>query len=85
MKWFLSPLAVMGIVIGVAYVGSSAQSIEGHEIIKLWPKGAPEGQADTKAETTRIAPGGDHVITHVSETFDHTLSTTTADGDRSGP
>jgi dienelactone hydrolase len=55
------------VVVGVASLAACAQSTSDHEVIKLWPKGAPGLQADTKPETVRISPEGDHVITHVAE------------------
>jgi len=67
MKWFFLSGAVLCMVIGVACVEASAQNVDGHEVIKLWPNGAPDAQADTKPEAMRIAPEGDHVITHVAE------------------
>jgi len=67
MKQFLLSRAGMCLVIGMAWVTASAQNIGGHEVIKLWPNGAPEAQSNTRPEAMRIAPEGDHVITHVSE------------------
>ena len=67
MKYLLLSNVILCLVIGVACVEASAQNPDSHEVIKLWPKGARDGQSDTKPEAMRIAPGGDHVITHVAE------------------
>jgi dienelactone hydrolase len=56
-----------GVVVGVASLAACAQYSGNHEVIKLWPKGAPGLQADARLETVRISPEGDHVITHVAE------------------
>jgi acetyl esterase/lipase len=56
-----------GVVVGVASIVACAQNTGDHEVVKLWPKGVPRVQADTRPETVRISPEGDHVITHVAE------------------
>jgi endo-1,4-beta-xylanase len=54
-------------VVGLASIPACAQGNGGHEVIRLWPKGAPGAQVDARPETVRISPQGDHVITHVAE------------------
>jgi endo-1,4-beta-xylanase len=56
-----------GVVFGLASITACDQVTGGHEVVKLWPKGAPGAQADARPETVRISPQGDHVITHVAE------------------
>lgn len=56
-----------GVVFGLASLTACAQVTGGHEVVKLWPKGAPGAPADARPETVRISPQGDHVITHVAE------------------
>jgi dienelactone hydrolase len=56
-----------GVLVGVVSLAACAQYPGDHEVVKLWPKGAPGLQADAKPETVRISPEGDHVITHVAE------------------
>ncbi len=56
-----------GVAFGLASITACAQGTGGHEVVKLWPKGAPGAQADARPETVRISPEGDHVITHVAE------------------
>jgi dienelactone hydrolase len=67
MKMFLSSRISSGLVIGLMSLAAPAQDLNGHEVIKLWPNGAPGVQSATKQETVRITPEGDHVITHVAE------------------
>lgn len=55
------------VVVGMVSLAACAQYPGAHEVIKLWPKGAPGLQADARPETVRISPEGDHVITHVAE------------------
>jgi hypothetical protein len=64
---FLFSRVVVGLVVGLASVLVPAQDIGGHEVVKLWSNGAPEAQFDTRPEVVRIAPEGDHLITHVAE------------------
>jgi dienelactone hydrolase len=56
-----------GVLVGVVSLAACAQYPVDHEVVKLWPKGAPGLQADARPETVRISPEGDHVITHVAE------------------
>jgi endo-1,4-beta-xylanase len=58
---------VVSLLVGLLSVAVSAQEIGGHEVIKLWSNGAPEAQSGARPEVVRIAPEGDHVITHVAE------------------
>lgn len=67
MTRFLLSRVVVCLVVGLASLNAFAQQLDGHEAIKLWPNGAPEAQADSRPEAMRIAPEGDHVITHVAE------------------
>jgi dienelactone hydrolase len=46
-----------------ASLSASAQPAQ----LKLWPNGAPGSDAPAVAETMRITPEGEHVITHVAE------------------
>jgi dienelactone hydrolase len=65
-RWFRLQL-LTGVVVGMASLAACAQHTGDHEVVKLWPKGAPGLQADSRPETVRISPEGDHVITHVAE------------------
>ena len=38
-----------------------------HTVVPLWEHGAPDSHAGTAAETIRISPEGDHVLTHVEQ------------------
>jgi len=38
-----------------------------HAEIKLWPNGAPGYDARAVAETIRVTPDGEHVVTHIAE------------------
>jgi acetyl esterase/lipase len=67
MKRFISSLVLVGLAIGLMSVLASAQDLNGHDVIKLWPNGAPQAQSDTRPEVVRITPEEDHVITHVAE------------------
>jgi dienelactone hydrolase len=40
---------------------------QGHPVVKLWEQGASERHSNAASESIRIAPGGDHVITHVEK------------------
>lgn len=53
---------------GIAWTGIPAQSHGQNEVVRLWEGGAPESHSSiSPAETIRIAPGGDHVVTHVEQ------------------
>lgn len=65
-RWFALRLFA-GVVVGVASIAAYAQGTGDHQVVKLWPNGAPGVQADARPETMRISPEGDHVITHVAE------------------
>jgi dienelactone hydrolase len=65
-RWFALRLFA-GVVVGVASIAACAQGTGDHQVVKLWPNGAPGVQADARPETVRISPEGDHVITHVAE------------------
>ena len=65
-RWFALRLFA-GVVVGVASIVAYAQGTGDHQVVKLWPNGAPGVQADARPETVRISPEGDHVITHVAE------------------
>jgi acetyl esterase/lipase len=67
MKIFISSRILAGLVIGLMSFTAPAQDLNGHEVIKLWPNGAPGDQSAIKQEMVRITPEGDHVITHVGE------------------
>jgi acetyl esterase/lipase len=67
MNIFISSRILSGLVIGLMSLPAPARDLNGHEVIKLWPNGAPGVQSATKQETVRITPEGDHVITHVAE------------------
>jgi dienelactone hydrolase len=67
MTRFLLSRVIACMVISLVSLNAQAQQLDGHEVIKLWQSGAPEAQADRRPEAVRIAPEGDHVITHVAE------------------
>jgi dienelactone hydrolase len=67
MNIFISSRILSGLVIGLMSLPAPAQDLNGHEVIKLWPNGAPGVQSAAKQETVRITPEGDHVITHIAE------------------
>jgi acetyl esterase/lipase len=67
MKRFLFLRVLVVLVVGLMGVTVLAQHLDGHEVIRLWPNGAPEAQSDHRPEAMRIAAEGDHVITHVAE------------------
>ncbi|HUJ30330.1 MAG TPA: alpha/beta hydrolase [Candidatus Acidoferrum sp.] len=45
---------------------ASASRAAEHEVIFLWPNGAPGSEGKTAPETTRITPEGDHVVSSVN-------------------
>jgi len=55
------------LVAGSCLVALRAQSPGVPETVKLWPNGMSQAQPDGGAETMRITPAGDHVVTHVAE------------------
>ncbi len=67
MARFLLSRVIASLVISLASLNTLAQQLDRHEVIKLWPNGAPEAQADSRPEAVRMTPEGDHVITHVAE------------------
>ena len=62
MKTSILALVCFGLLRSIA----SGQPV-GHTVIPLWEHGAPGSHAGTVAETIRIAPEGDHVVTHVEQ------------------
>lgn len=36
-----------------------------HSVVLLWPNGAPGSEGQQGAESVRVAPGGDHVVSHI--------------------
>ena len=49
------------------FTGSIAAQSTEHPVVKLWEHGAPESHPGAAPETVRIAPEGDHVLTHVEQ------------------
>lgn len=47
--------------------GIAASRSGAHAVVQLWEHGAPESRPGGAPETVRIAPGGDHVLTHVEQ------------------
>ena len=57
---------VGGMAFGLIAMTALGQSANGHLTVRLWANSAPDSQGSTP-ETMRVAPEGDHVITHVDQ------------------
>jgi acetyl esterase/lipase len=57
---------VAGVAFGLVAATALGQSANEHPTVKLWASGAPQSQGSTP-ETMRVAPAGDHVLTHVDQ------------------
>jgi len=59
----------LGIGIGllVFLAATVALGAAEHEVILLWPNGAPGSEGKTGEETVRVTPQGDHVISNVNQ------------------
>src|SRR5579863_6816818 len=48
-------------------LGMLAAAAAEHEVVLLWPNGAPGSEGKNTAETVRITPEGDHIVSNVNQ------------------
>ena len=67
MKTPLLVLTCLALASPAASAQTEAHPPAGHTVVQLWQHGAPESHPATAPESVRIAPEGDHVLTHVEQ------------------
>jgi acetyl esterase/lipase len=67
MKTSALALIFVALSSGAIFAQSTVLLTAGHRVVPLWEHGAPGSRPGTAPETVRVAPEGDHVLTHVEQ------------------